>query len=94
MKPGELASTYGLPPSTISTIIANKDKILEYFQQNKIDESRKRIRVSNCKNIEDAMILWFNQTMLNKNMTLDGNLLKQQALKFGATFQEVEFKAS
>jgi hypothetical protein len=32
--------------------------------------------------------------MLNKNMTLDGNLLKQQALKFCLMFQENEFKAS
>jgi hypothetical protein len=55
---------YGLPPSTISTILANKDKILEYFRQNKINESGKRIRVSNYKNIEEAMILWFNQTII------------------------------
>jgi hypothetical protein len=39
LKPGELAITYGLSPSTISTILANKDKILEYFRQNKIHES-------------------------------------------------------
>jgi hypothetical protein len=51
LKPGELASTFGLSPSTISTIIGNKEKILEYFQQNKIDEIRKRIRVSNYKSI-------------------------------------------
>jgi hypothetical protein len=59
LKPGELASKFGLPPSTISTIIGNKEKILEYFQQNKIDERRKRIRVSNYKSIEEALILWF-----------------------------------
>jgi hypothetical protein len=49
LKPGELANTFGLPPSTISTIIVNKEKILEYFQQNKIDESIKRLRFSNYK---------------------------------------------
>jgi hypothetical protein len=51
LKPGELASTFGLLPSTISRIIGNKEKIQEYFQQNRIDESRKRIRVSNYKSI-------------------------------------------
>jgi plasmid maintenance system antidote protein VapI len=51
LKPGELASTFGLLPSTISTIIGNKEKIQEYFQQKKIDESRKRIRVPNYKSI-------------------------------------------
>jgi hypothetical protein len=33
---------------------------------------------SNNKSIEEALILWYNPTMLNKNTTLDGNLLKQQ----------------
>ena len=32
--------------------------------------------------------------MLHNNMTLDGNILKSQAIKFGSLFQETEFKAS
>ncbi len=94
LKPSELAVAYCLAPSTICTIISNKDKILQYFEQNKIDETSKRIRHSNFNNIEDAMMMWFNQTMLNKNITLDGNILKAQAIKFATYFQETNFVAS
>ena len=63
-------------------------KTFKYFEQNKIDETNKRIRYSNFNNIEDVMMMWFNQTMLNKNITVDGNILKAQAIKFATYFQE------
>ena len=85
LKPSELSVVQNchqncLAPSTICTIIANKDKILQYFEQNKIDLTSKRIRHSNFNNIKDAMMMWFNQTMLNKNISLDGNILKAQKI--------------
>jgi hypothetical protein len=76
LKPSELAVASCLAPSTICTIVANKDKILQYFEQNKIDETSKRIHHSNFNNIEDAIMMWFNQTILTKNITLTSTKIR------------------
>ena len=76
LKPSELAIEYSLPASTISTIFANKDKILKHFEQNIINNDNKRIRTSNFPEIEESLMIWFNQVIAKPDITVDGPLIR------------------
>ena len=45
LSPTELSCKYNLAPSTISTIFANKDKIIQHFENNNIKNDNKRLRL-------------------------------------------------
>ena len=90
----ELSVVYSLPISTIATIQGNKNKIIQYYEQNSKNASHKRIRLSNFPVIEESLQVWFNQVMTKPNMTIDGPLLKVQASKFAELHGITGFKAS
>ena len=94
LTPSELAIKYGLAVSTISTIVANKDKILEHFSQNNIKSNNKRMRCSNFPEIEDSLNMWFNNAITQPNITIDGPVMKAQALKYANLHGIHDFKAS
>jgi hypothetical protein len=94
LKPSELAAKYEMAPSTIGTIMDNKAKIIDHFNNNLGKSDTKRIRLSNYADIEDALMSWYNAAMKNKSVTIDGPMVQQQALKFAVMLQHPEFKAS
>ena len=94
LSPTELSIKYGLALSTIATITANKSKILEHFCENNISSDNKRMRYSNYPEIEESLIMWFNNTIVRPNITMDGPLMKAQALKFATLHGIQDFKAS
>jgi hypothetical protein len=89
----ELTAKYDLAKSTIATIVGDKAKILQYFQQNVASPSSKRLRGSDYGDVEEAVMLWFEKAT-KTNVTVDGPLVKAQALKYATMLGHTEFKAS
>jgi hypothetical protein len=54
----------------------------------------KKIKLAIYPDVEKAMEMWFKEVKKNKDVTLDGPLMQQQALKFAQYFNNKEFKAS
>ena len=50
----KIAKNFGIPKTTLSTIIKNK-KIKEAFEQSKFDLQRKHLRVAASEDLEEAL---------------------------------------
>ena len=96
MSLADLVKKYSLSASTISTIIneKNQEKIKHLFDNELIKPECKRMKLPIYQKVDEAMDLWFKNTMKEKNVTLDGTLIQAQALKFAAMEGYVDFKAS
>ena len=80
VKTGKLSEEYPkLAKSTICTIISQKCKIIEDFEDNKTRE--KIIKMSSYPLLEDAVKMWFDQNNQKTNVTISGNeLISKQAM--------------
>ncbi|XKL60063.1 hypothetical protein PGB90_001079 [Kerria lacca] len=72
------AKSIGIPASTLSTILANKNNILERFKSG--DSSRKRKRGAEFEDVEEATVKWFKQCR-NKKVTISGPILQKKSRK-------------
>jgi hypothetical protein len=89
----ELAVKYSLAKSTISTIVSDKAKVLQHFQQNIANPNSKRLRGSYYEDVEEAVMFWFEKAT-KMNITVDGPLVQAHALKYATMLGHTEFKAS
>jgi len=96
MSLADLVKKYSLSASTISTIIneKNQEKIKHLFDNELIKPECKRMKLPIYQKVDEAMDIWFKNTMKEKNVTLDGTLIQAQALKFAAMEGYVDLKAS
>ena len=70
-----LSILFNLPASTISTIIANKEKIVLVYENNGLP-SKKRLKLSTYPLLETALDSWFKQTISHSNLTINGPVIK------------------
>ena len=91
---------FGLSASTIATIVSNKVKIIAEHEKNKSENDQRRnaktikIRNPTYKDVDSAVQQWFNETMSNTNVTMGGNEIKAQALKYAIFLNHPDFTAS
>ena len=78
----ELVKKYNLSASTISTIIneKNQEKIRHLTENELIKPDCKRMKLPIYQKIDEAMDLWFKNTIKEKNVTIDGTIIQEQAL--------------
>lgn len=88
----EIAKQYGIPLSTLSTFIKNRETIESQAESGETDGSKKRNRGAKHERLERELLDWFFQCRSN-NIPLSGPLVKEKAdmiaLKSG-----IEFKCS
>ena len=58
-KKADIAREWGLRPSTLSTIIKNKEKILTQFRSQRYAVGRRRMRTAAYPDVEEALLTWF-----------------------------------
>ena len=92
----ELVKKYNLSASTISTIIneRNQEKIRHLTENELIKPDCKRMKLPIYQKIDEAMDLWFKNTIKEKNVQIDGTIIQEQALKFASLKGIPDFKAS
>lgn len=74
----KIAESFHIPKTTLSTIIRNKIRITEAFEQSKFEPGRKRLRTAAHEDLEDALIKWISQAR-SLNTPLSGSLLLEKA---------------
>ena len=77
-----IATKYKIPKSTLSTIIENKDKIYEAFEQSLCVPSKKRIRTAAHQDIEEALVLWL-KFACSRQVPVSGPLLQTKSGRVG-----------
>ena len=82
LKKKDIASKYGIPPNTLSTILKDKETILRR-NASSIDPSSKRLKPCSYPDVESALFKWF-ETHRNNNskIPLSGIILKEKAMDF------------
>ena len=91
-----LSKQYDLPISTISTILnkQNQEKWQALYQNNLVQPNQKRIKRAKYDDLDQALDFWFTQAKSFNNASIDGPLIKAQALKYATMLGNLEFKAS
>ena len=85
------AAKYGVPPSTLSTRLKNKDSLFNSCV--KVGEKRKREKNLKFPEIDEALTKWFTEVRANK-INIDGNLIKAKAEEFAKLLGVLDSKAS
>ena len=55
----KIAKKFGIASSMLSTIIKDKKKILDAFEQSAFKPGRKRLRTATQEDVEEALVIWF-----------------------------------
>lgn len=92
-KKSEIAAKYGIPRSTLSTILKNRYKIEAACVSNKFEPNRKRMRLAKNEEVEIALMKWISE-IRSKNRPLTGDILQEKALFFADAFGVEDFQAS
>ena len=79
----EIAEEQGIPPTTLSSILKNRAKIVKQFQEELIEPKRKRLRKANHADIEEALLEWYRHRLSNEIVTGPVLLKKAEELARG-----------
>ena len=88
-----IAEEYGVKKNTISTWIANKRKIIEAYESGQMNSSRKKLKKSDNKDLDEAVFTWFNNLRSN-NIPVNGIIIKKKALSLAKSLELTDFRAS
>jgi predicted transcriptional regulator len=62
----DIAPDFNIPANTLSSILKNKDKIVRNIEDSLYSLQRKKLKVSNFTQIEDAMLKWIHRARDHK----------------------------
>lgn len=90
-KKNEIAKEFGIPSSTLSTILKNKATILEKFEDGL--GKRKKLKTCEFPDMEKCLMVWITQCR-TQNIPLDGLVIKEKAESFAKELGYLNFKGS
>ncbi|XP_046330982.2 tigger transposable element-derived protein 4-like [Haliotis rufescens] len=88
----EIADEFGVPKSTLDTIIKQRQSIIYKFQLSEYGAARKRFQSSANKDV-DALFEWFN-AVRSKNIPWSGHIIISMAKEFAEKLGHSDFSAS
>ena len=89
----EIAKSFSLPKSTLSTILKNKDRLRESYATASFDRGRKRLRLAAHPDIEEVLFSWFKQARC-MNVPISGPILKVKAKELALKLGHFNFACS
>lgn len=92
-KKAEIAAEYGIKKNSLSSIMKNKDKVLEAFESLKFDPKRKRLRTAFYTDLEEALMRWYRIAQC-LNVPVNGPMLRLKANDFAQKLGHNDFKCS
>jgi predicted XRE-type DNA-binding protein len=81
----KIAAKFGIPKSTLSTIIKNRKTIDEVVASGAITGHRKRLRTAKYEDVEEELLQWFNHTR-SSNIPLSGPIVQEKAKEIARTY--------
>lgn len=91
VKKKDIAEKFGIPQSSLSTILKNRETILK--QSKNYDLNRKKMKTCVYDDIDEAVMKWIT-VMREKCLPLSGPIIKEKALVFAAALGHHDFQAS
>ncbi|KAH7976637.1 hypothetical protein HPB52_017084 [Rhipicephalus sanguineus] len=88
----EIARQFGIPPSTLSTVLKNKNAVLDGFEKS-FSAKRKRNRDSMYPEVERALLEWLKNAR-SANLPVNGPALTANAEALAAQMGKQDFKCS
>ena len=79
-KKKDIAADFGIPQSTLSTIIKNREEIMKNTE-NGVQNDRKRFKVCTYDDIDEAILEWI-KIIRDENVSISGPLIREKALFF------------
>ena len=74
----EIAKAFEIPPSTLSTIIKQRETIMKAYNSSDFGSSRKKMRTAQHTDVEDALFQWF-KNVRDQNIPISGPTLAAKA---------------
>lgn len=88
-----IANEMGVAPSTVATILKDRQKILELHRGSQLAPSRKRLRLGNFEDVDAAVLIWFKDAR-SQNVPVSGPMLQEKARQFADALDITGFEAS
>ena len=85
----QLAEEFGIPGSTLRTILKNRSKIVEVVGGCK----RQKLRAGQYEDLEEILLEWFHQARAT-NLPISGPILKEKAFEIAGRLSIEDFSAS
>ncbi|NWW93912.1 TIGD4 protein, partial [Rhynochetos jubatus] len=92
-KKADIAAKYGIKKNSLSSIMKNKDKVLEAFESLRFDPRRKRLRTAFHTDLEEALVKWYRIAQCLK-VPVNGPMLRLKANDFAQKLGHSDFKCS
>ncbi|KAM5255825.1 tigger transposable element-derived protein 4 [Ctenodactylus gundi] len=92
-KKAEIAAEYGIKKNSLSSIMKNKEKVLEAFESLRFDPKRKRLRTAFYTDLEEALMRWYRIAQC-LNVPVNGPMLRLKANDFAQKLGHNDFKCS
>ncbi|XP_074847998.1 tigger transposable element-derived protein 4 [Carettochelys insculpta] len=92
-KKADIAAKYGIKKNSLSSIMKNKDKVLDAFESLRFDPKRKRLRTAFYTDLEDALMKWYRIAQC-LNVPVNGPMLRFKANDFAQKLGHSDFKCS
>jgi centromere protein B len=89
-KKSVIAKEFNIPPTTLHTILKNKDK---YEEGKGIDKLCKRAKKGEFNDVEQCVMKWLKQCR-DKNVVISGPILQRKAQEFAKDLKHDNFRAS
>ncbi|XP_065692179.1 tigger transposable element-derived protein 4 [Patagioenas fasciata] len=92
-KKADIAAKYGIKKNSLSSIMKNKEKVLEAFESLRFDPKRKRLRTAFYSDLEEALVKWYRIAQC-LNVPVNGPMLRLKANDFAQKLGHSDFKCS
>lgn len=92
-KKADIAREWGLRPSTLSTIMKNKDRILTQYKSQRYAAGRRRMRTAAYPDVEEALLTWFRYARA-ANIPITGPILQGMGVTLAQELGHPEFSCS
>jgi centromere protein B len=88
----EIAKAFEIPPSTLSTIIKQRETIMKACNSSDFGCSRKKMRTAQHTDVEDALYQWF-KNVRDQNIPISGPTLATKADDLAIRLSHTDFTA-
>ncbi|KFQ37084.1 Tigger transposable element-derived protein 4, partial [Merops nubicus] len=92
-KKADIAAKYGIKKNSLSSIMKNKEKVLEAFESLRFDPKRKRLRTAFYSDLEEALVKWYRIAQC-LSVPVNGPMLRHKANDFAQKLGHSDFKCS
>lgn len=82
-----------IAPSTVATILKDREKIVKLHRESQLAPSRKRLRLGNYQTVDDAVLTWFKDARQH-GVPLSGPIIQEKARQFAVALGTSGFDAS